>query len=79
MDRQAQLPPLRVAAPLEGRVRVQGFIRAHRRALVRLGGVRELMWTDAGALVAVLGSGVRIPISRRRRAVFAAAVRSQVY
>jgi two-component system, LytTR family, response regulator len=60
---------------LEERVRKHGFIRAHRRALVRLDGVRELTRTRAGALVAVLGSGVRIPISRRRSAAFAAAVR----
>jgi two-component system LytT family response regulator len=60
---------------LEGRVSAHGFIRAHRRALVRLDGVRELVWTSAGSLVALLDCGVRIPISRRRRAAFAAAVR----
>jgi two-component system LytT family response regulator len=60
---------------LEERVRKHGFIRAHRRALVRLDGVRELTRNRAGALVAVLGSGARIPISRRRSAAFAAAVR----
>ena len=60
---------------LEERVRKYGFIRAHRRALVRLSAVRELTRTRAGALVAVLFSGVRIPISRRRNATFAAAVR----
>ncbi|HEY3039112.1 MAG TPA: response regulator [Pyrinomonadaceae bacterium] len=60
---------------LEERVRKHGFIRAHRRALVRLDGVRELTRTRAGALVAVLGCGIRIPISRRRSARFAAAVR----
>jgi two-component system LytT family response regulator len=64
--------PLQV---LQERVGKHGFIRAHRRALVRLGGVRELTRTRAGALVAVLASGVRIPISRRRRAAFVAAVR----
>ena len=62
---------------LEARVRAGGFVRAHRRALIRVDGVRELMWNDAGGLVAVLGCGVRIPISRRRRAAFAAAVRRQ--
>src|SRR5260370_42663312 len=60
---------------LEERVGVQGFVRAHRRALGRLDGVRELRWTGAGALVAVLACGARIPISRRRRAQFVAAVR----
>lgn len=63
---------------LERRVGALGFVRAHRRALVRLGGVRELMRTDPGALLAVLACGVRIRISRRRRAAFAAAVRSQL-
>jgi DNA-binding LytR/AlgR family response regulator len=57
-------------------VRAGGFVRAHRRALIRVGGVRQLMWNDAGGLVAVLGCGVRIPISRRRRAAFTAAIRT---
>jgi two-component system, LytTR family, response regulator len=61
---------------LEARVRPRGFVRAHRRALIRVDGVRELAWTKSGDLVAVLQSGVRVPISRRRRAAFAAAVRS---
>jgi two-component system LytT family response regulator len=60
---------------LEERVRKHGFVRAHRRALVRLDGVRELTRDSAGALVAALGCGARIPISRRRSAAFAAAVR----
>jgi two-component system LytT family response regulator len=60
---------------LEERVRKHGFIRAHRRALVRLDGVRELARDSAGALVAALDCGVRIPVSRRRCAAFAAAVR----
>jgi two-component system, LytTR family, response regulator len=64
---------------LEERVRAHGFIRAHRHALIRLGGVRELTWTDAGTLVAMLAGGARIPVSRRRRAAFVAAVRSQVF
>lgn len=55
---------------LEDRVRAAGFRRAHRRALVRLSGVRELAKTRAGELVAVLGSGARVPVSRRRRAAF---------
>jgi two-component system, LytTR family, response regulator len=60
---------------LEDRVFRHGFIRAHRRALIRLDGVRELTRDRAGALVAVLSCGARIPISRRRSAAFAAAVR----
>jgi two-component system LytT family response regulator len=60
---------------LEERVRKHGFIRAHRRALVRIDGVRELTKDRSGALVAALGCGARVPISRRRSAAFAAAVR----
>jgi two-component system LytT family response regulator len=60
---------------LEERVRKYGFIRAHRRALVRLDGVRELTRDLSGALVAALGCGARVPVSRRRSAAFAAAVR----
>jgi len=60
---------------LEERVQKHGFIRAHRRALVRLDGVRELTRTRTGALSALLESGVRVPISRRRSASFTAAVR----
>jgi two-component system LytT family response regulator len=63
---------------LEDRVRPHGFARAHRRALVRLGGVRELRWSDTGGLVVVLGDGVRIHISRRRRAAFVAAVKHKL-
>jgi two-component system LytT family response regulator len=54
-----------------------GFIRAHCRALVPITGVRELKWTSAGEMVLVLGNGVTIEVSRRRRAAVAAAVRSQ--
>jgi two-component system, LytTR family, response regulator len=60
---------------LEERVQKHGFVRAHRRALVRLDGVRELTRTRAGAPVAVLESGVRVPISRRRSASFSTALR----
>ena len=62
---------------LERRVQRSGFVRAHRRALVRLEGVRELTRTRAGASVAVLESGVRVPVSRRRIASFSAALRQQ--
>jgi two-component system LytT family response regulator len=61
---------------LEKRVQKNGFVRAHRRALVRLDRVRELTRTRAGASVAVLESGVRVPISRRRSAAFNAAFRA---
>lgn len=60
---------------LEERVQAHGFIRAHRSALVRLEAVRELRRTRAGGLAAILGTGVRVPISRRRSAAFTAALR----
>lgn len=60
---------------LEQRVEKHGFVRAHRRALVRLDGVKELARTRAGALTALLESGVRVPISRRRTSSFTAALR----
>jgi two-component system LytT family response regulator len=60
---------------LEQRVEPHGFVRAHRRALVRLDAVRELRRTRAGAYFAVLENGVRVPVSRRRTASFTAAVR----
>jgi two-component system, LytTR family, response regulator len=60
---------------LEERVQPQGFVRVHRSALVRLDAVRELRRTRTGGLVAILGSGVRVPISRRRSAAFTTALR----
>jgi two-component system LytT family response regulator len=61
---------------LEQRIRAHGFERAHRRALVRLGAVRELTTAAVGGgMAAVLAGGVTIRISRRRRAAFAAAVK----
>lgn len=60
---------------LEERVSKHGFARAHRRALVRVSGVRELVRTRSGALIALLNSGARISISRRRSSAFTAAIR----
>jgi two-component system, LytTR family, response regulator len=62
---------------LERRVSAHGFARAHRQALVRIAGVRELHASEAGDLVAVLACGATVPVSRRRRAAFSAAVRLQ--
>lgn len=63
-------------AGLEARVRPHGFLRAHRRALVRLDAVRRLVANDAGEAIAELTSGARIAISRRRRSSFASALRA---
>jgi two-component system LytT family response regulator len=62
---------------LELRIGAHGFVRTHRGALVRLAAVRALQASDAGELVAVLGSGARVPVSRRRRAVVVAAVKDR--
>lgn len=62
---------------LEERIGANGFVRAHRRGLVRLDAVQRLTTTAAGETLAVLASGARIPVSRRRRAAFLAALRSR--
>lgn len=62
---------------LEHRVSAHGFVRAHRRALVRLDGVRALNSTDDGDAIAVLACGAKVPVSRRKRAAFAAAVKGR--
>jgi two-component system LytT family response regulator len=64
-------------AQLERRVCEHGFVRAHRQALVRLDGVRALLTTDTGDTTAVLATGARVPVSRRRRAAFAAAIKQR--
>jgi DNA-binding LytR/AlgR family response regulator len=56
---------------------MHGFIRAHRGALVRLAAVRALQASEQGELLAVLGSGARVPVSRRRRAAVVAAVKGR--
>lgn len=63
---------------LESRAVTHGFARAHRQALVRLGGVRALTTTPEGDLVAELACGDTVPVSRRRRAAFSAAVRTRL-
>jgi len=60
---------------IERRVRGHGFARAHRRAIVRLEAARAVSATADGRLFVSLAGGARVPISRRRRAAFMAAVR----
>ncbi len=64
-------------AKLERRIARHGFARAHRHALVRVSGVSALRATSEGDLIAILASGVNVPVSRRRRRAFAAALRTQ--
>jgi two-component system LytT family response regulator len=62
---------------LEARLRPCGFIRAHRRALIRLAAVRGLPASPDGEAAVVLASGTRVPLSRRRRSALAAALKRQ--
>lgn len=62
---------------LERQIGASGFVRAHRRALVRVAAVKELVTTARGSLAARLESGALVPVSRRLRAAFSAAVRGQ--
>jgi two-component system, LytTR family, response regulator len=62
---------------LERRVGAHGFVRAHRRAILRVAGVRALRSDNGDQLTAILSSGIKIPISRRRRADVVAAVRAR--
>jgi two-component system LytT family response regulator len=58
----------------EARLDPRRFCRVHRSAIVALDQVREMQAADAGAVV-VLRDGTRLPVSRRRRAAVAAAIR----
>jgi two-component system LytT family response regulator len=60
---------------LERRVGPTGFLRAHRQALVRVDAIRELVRSGDGNLIALLRTGERVPISRRRRGAFRLALR----
>ena len=57
---------------LEERLHEHGFVRAHRRALVRLDRIRSLNGDSA-----LLASGAAIPISRRQRAAFVAKLKDR--
>ena len=54
-------------AVLEGRLDPARFVRAHRKAIVRLDVVRAIHHTVEGESVLVLRDGTRVPLSRRRR------------
>lgn len=62
---------------LERRIGAHGFVRTHRGALVRLAAVRALQSAESGEVAALLTSGVRVPVSRRRRATIVAAVKNR--
>lgn len=60
---------------LERRVAEHGFVRAHRSALVRIAAIRALQKIGNGELVAVLTTGTKVPVSRRRRSAMVEAFR----
>lgn len=60
---------------LEQRLSPAGFLRVHRSVLLRVSGVRSLGRSRDGELHAVLSSGAKVPVSRRRAAALAAVVR----
>ncbi len=55
---------------LARRLLKHGFLRAHRRALVQQNRVRQFVRDHRGSVTAILQSGAKIPVSRRRRAAF---------
>ena len=62
-------------ASLEQRLEEDRFVRAHRSAIVNIDRVRELR-SDAGETSLILRNGIRIAVSRRRRARVNAKLRS---
>jgi len=63
---------------LERRVAEHGFVRVHRSALIRIAAVRALEKLGNGELVAVLTSGAKVSVSRRRRSAMVDALRSHI-
>jgi two-component system LytT family response regulator len=62
---------------LEARLAGAGFVRVHRSALVNVARVRELQRAGGETLVR-MDDGARVPVSRRRRAALARALRASV-
>jgi two-component system LytT family response regulator len=63
-------------ASLEQRLDRDRFVRAHRSAIVNIDRVRELR-DERGETILLLHNGVRVPVSRRRRAQVARLMRNQ--
>jgi two-component system LytT family response regulator len=61
-------------ASLESRLDPARFVRVHRGAIVSIAHIREVRSAD-GDTVVVLRDGTRLPVSRRRRAALASALR----
>jgi len=60
---------------LEERLDRSQFVRVHRSAIVNIARVRKVAHGAGGDAVVILDSGVRLPLSRRRREHVAAAIR----
>src|SRR5688500_10110861 len=60
---------------IEQQLALHGFVRAHRTAIVNLRRVKEVRATRAGRYFAVLHGGLRVPVSRDRRAALLDAMR----
>jgi len=63
-------------ASLEARLGPAQFVRIHRSALVNLAHVQEIKSPMLGLTSLILRDGTQLPLSRRRRARVAAAIRS---
>ena len=61
---------------LEQRLTPVGFLRVHRSVLLRVSAVRALGRNRDGDLHAVLASGAKVPVSRRRASMLAAVLRA---
>jgi two-component system LytT family response regulator len=61
-------------ASLESRLDPARFVRVHRGAIVSIAHIREVRSTDGDTIV-ILRDGTRLPVSRRRRAALAGALR----
>jgi two-component system LytT family response regulator len=61
---------------LEQRLTPAGFLRVHRSVLLRLSAVRGLGRSRDGDLYAVMTSGAKVPVSRRRASAISAAIKT---
>lgn len=59
---------------LQRRLDAHRFVRTHRSAIVAMDSVRELR-REGGGSVVILSDGTQVPVSRRRRALVASAIR----
>lgn len=60
---------------LAQRLRKYGFLRAHRNAIVQKDKITEFTRDQRGSLVAILNSGAKIRVSRRRKSAFSSCLK----